>query len=86
MLISYRYFLFSSFQSLNENSVPTFVAELSGVVSDNQTQITNSPVSISAIVDILINVGNGIVSGNVGIVEETMQVGGVPPHSDTLTH
>ncbi|XP_030201979.1 adhesion G protein-coupled receptor F5 [Gadus morhua] len=65
--------LLTQSESLNENSVPTFVAELSGVVSDNQTQITNSPVSISAIVDILINVGNGIVSGNVGIVEETMQ-------------
>uniref|UniRef100_A0A8C5D1F8 Adhesion G protein-coupled receptor F5 n=1 Tax=Gadus morhua TaxID=8049 RepID=A0A8C5D1F8_GADMO len=49
--------LLTQSESLNENSVPTFVAELSGVVSDNQTQITNSPVSISAIVDILINVG-----------------------------
>ena len=75
MLISYRYFLFSSFQSLNENSVPTFVAELSGVVSDNQTQITDSPVTISAIVDILTNVGNV----STIIKEDTMQVSGVPP-------
>ncbi|XP_056437799.1 adhesion G protein-coupled receptor F5-like [Gadus chalcogrammus] len=69
MLISYRYFLFSSFQSLNQNSVPMFVANLSGVVSDNQDQITNSPVTISAIVDILINVGNV----STIIVEDTMQ-------------
>ncbi|CAL8395449.1 unnamed protein product [Arctogadus glacialis] len=61
--------LLTQSESLNQNSVPTFVAELSGLVSDNQTQITDSPVTISAIVDILINVGNV----STIIVEETMQ-------------
>uniref|UniRef100_A0A8C5D0V4 Adhesion G protein-coupled receptor F5-like n=1 Tax=Gadus morhua TaxID=8049 RepID=A0A8C5D0V4_GADMO len=48
----------NDFLTKSEGDVPTFVANLSGLVSDNQTQITDSPVTISAIVDILTNVGN----------------------------
>ncbi|CAL8394963.1 unnamed protein product [Gadus morhua 'NCC'] len=54
---------------LIQGDVPTFVANLSGLVSDNQTQITDSPVTISAIVDILTNVGNV----STIIKEDTMQ-------------
>ncbi|XP_056437798.1 adhesion G protein-coupled receptor F5-like [Gadus chalcogrammus] len=53
----------------NQGDVPTLVGNLSAVVSDNQTQITDSPVTISAIVDILTNVGNVTTI----IVEDTMQ-------------
>ena len=68
-------FPFISFQILIQGDVPTFVANLSGLVSDNQTQITDSPVTISAIVGILTNVGNV----STIIKEDTMQVSGVPP-------
>ncbi|XP_059897318.1 adhesion G protein-coupled receptor F4-like isoform X1 [Gadus macrocephalus] len=61
--------LLTQSESLNQNTVPTFVADLSGLVKDNQTQITDSPVTISAIVDILTNVGNV----STEIVESTMQ-------------
>ena len=76
-------FPFFSFQSLNQNNVPSFVGNLSELVtSEVQSQTAVTPVTISAIVDILTNVGNV----STEIVENTMQVSWVPPHIDTVTH
>lgn len=40
--------------------IPTFVANLSKTVKEEETKITNSSLTISTIVDILINVANTI--------------------------
>ncbi|XP_059898327.1 adhesion G protein-coupled receptor F5-like [Gadus macrocephalus] len=76
--------LLTQSESLNQNSVPTFVADLSGLVSDNQTQITDSPVTISAIVDILTNVGNVSTEIEEGTMQSILNTVDVIVGNDTI--
>ncbi|XP_031732949.1 LOW QUALITY PROTEIN: adhesion G protein-coupled receptor F5-like [Anarrhichthys ocellatus] len=45
-------------ENLNEETVPEFVANLSMIVRNEQTQVSDSPATISAIVDIIGNIAN----------------------------
>ncbi|CAL8311666.1 unnamed protein product [Boreogadus saida] len=61
--------LLTQSESLNQNNVASFVGNLSELVTSEESQIAVSPGTISAIVDILTNVG----IASTEIVEDTMQ-------------
>ncbi|XP_075940477.1 adhesion G protein-coupled receptor F5-like [Anarhichas minor] len=63
--------------NLNEETVPDFVANLSMIVRNEQTQVSDSPATISAIVDIIgniANIGDEISASDIKDVLETVDV------------